>query len=38
MRVKYITKLDQLEGLTSAERRRLGPVGDKYVFRLNEYY
>ena len=38
MRVKYLTRLDQLEGLTAAERRRLGPVGDKYAFRLNEYY
>jgi KamA family protein len=38
MRVKYITRLDQLEGLTDAERRRLAPVADKYAFRLNEYY
>ncbi|MEE8268235.1 MAG: KamA family radical SAM protein, partial [Gemmatimonadales bacterium] len=38
MRVKYITRLDQLERLTAAERRRLGPVADRYAFRLNEYY
>ena len=27
MRVKYLTRLDQLEGLTAAERRRGGPPG-----------
>jgi KamA family protein len=38
MRVKYLTRLDQIEGLTDAERSRLAPVADRYAFRLNEYY
>jgi len=38
MRVKYITNLSQLDGLTPDERRRLEPVADRYVFRLNTYY
>lgn len=35
---KYITKLDQLEELSSEERRRLKRVAEKFVFRTNEYY
>lgn len=35
---KYITKLEQLEGLTREERRRLDEVTRKFVFRTNEYY
>lgn len=38
MKVKYITRLSKLDGLSEEERRRLEPVTDKYVFRLNDYY
>ncbi|MGD8726233.1 MAG: KamA family radical SAM protein [Gemmatimonadales bacterium] len=38
MRVRYITNLSKLDGLTEAERRRLEPVAERYVFRLNTYY
>ncbi len=38
MRVRYITHLSKLDGLTEAERRRLEPVAERYVFRLNSYY
>ena len=38
MRVRYITNLSKLDGLTEAERRRLEPVAERYVFRLNSYY
>jgi KamA family protein len=38
MRVKYVTNLSQLDGLTPDERRRLEPVAERYVFRLNTYY
>ncbi|MDH5197051.1 MAG: KamA family radical SAM protein [Gemmatimonadota bacterium] len=38
MRVRYITHLSQLDGLTPEERRRLEPVAERYVFRLNSYY
>ena len=34
----YITRLDQVPELSAGERRRLGPVSDKYVFRTNDYY
>ena len=37
-RVRYITNIDRIEGLTPAERRALGPVAGKYAFRLNDYY
>ena len=37
-RVRYITKLDQLEGLSDDERQRLEPVAERYAFRLNDYY
>lgn len=35
---KYITKLDQVPQLTDAERKRLSPVAEKFVFRTNDYY
>jgi KamA family protein len=38
MKVRYITHLSKLDGLTEAERRRLEPVAARYVFRLNTYY
>jgi KamA family protein len=38
MRVRYITHLSKLDGLTNEERRRLEPVAERYVFRLNPYY
>jgi len=38
MRVRYITHLSKLDGLTPEERRRLEPVAERYVFRLNTYY
>ena len=37
-RVRYRTRLDQIEGLTDAERESLAPVADRYAFRLNDYY
>ena len=37
-RVRYITNIDRIEGLTAAERRALAPVAGKYAFRLNDYY
>jgi KamA family protein len=38
VKVRYITRLSKLDGLSEAERERLAPVADKYVFRLNDYY
>ncbi len=38
MKVRYITRLSQVEGLPEAERLRLEPVADRYAFRLNDYY
>jgi KamA family protein len=38
MRVRYITHLSKLDGLTPEERRRLEPVAARYAFRLNSYY
>ena len=38
MKVRYITHLSKLDGLTDEERRRLAPVADRYAFRLNDYY
>lgn len=37
-KVRYITQLAKLDGLTEDEKRRLEPVAERYVFRLNEYY
>ncbi|PIQ97292.1 MAG: KamA family radical SAM protein [Nitrospinae bacterium CG11_big_fil_rev_8_21_14_0_20_56_8] len=35
---KYLTRLDQLEGLAREEQVGLQLVDDKFVFRSNEYY
>jgi KamA family protein len=35
---KYITKLDQVPQLAEAEKQRLQPVSEKFVFRSNDYY
>ena len=35
---KYITKISQLDQLSETEKQRLAPVGDKFVFRTNDYY
>ena len=35
---KYITKLEQLDGLPDEEKERLKEVAEKFVFRTNEYY
>ena len=37
-RVRYITDIDRIDGLTPTERERLRPVAGKYAFRLNDYY
>jgi KamA family protein len=38
MKVRYITKLENLEQLTAEERHRLASVAERYAFRLNDYY
>jgi lysine 2,3-aminomutase len=38
MRVRYLTQLSKLDGLSPEERRRLEPVAERYAFRLNTYY
>jgi KamA family protein len=38
MKVRYITRLSQVEGLSDEERKRLEPVADRFAFRLNDYY
>lgn len=38
MKVRYITRLSQIEGLSEQERKRLEAVAERYAFRLNEYY
>jgi KamA family protein len=38
LKPKYITRLDQLEGMSDEDKRRLKEVTDKFVFRTNEYY
>lgn len=35
---KYITSIDQLDGLDEREKSRLKAVTEKFVFRTNEYY
>ncbi|HXV13121.1 MAG TPA: KamA family radical SAM protein [Candidatus Krumholzibacteria bacterium] len=35
---KYITRLEQVPQLNDAERERLQPVHDAFVFRTNDYY
>ena len=37
-KVRYITNLSQLDALSPTEIERLGPVAEKYAFRLNDYY
>ena len=37
-RVRYITDLDGVEGLTEGERQRLRPVAERYAFLVNDYY
>lgn len=38
MTVKYLTRVDQIEGLPDHVRDELRPVAEKYAFRLNDYY
>lgn len=38
MKVRYITQLSKIDGLSELQRRRLAPVAEKYAFRLNDYY
>ena len=35
---KYLTRIDQIAELSDSEKEKLRPVGDKYVFRTNDYY
>jgi lysine 2,3-aminomutase len=35
---KYLTRIDQIPELSDAEKDRLRPVGEKFVFRTNDYY
>lgn len=37
-RVRYLTRLSKVEGLTDAERARLQAVESRYVFRATDYY
>lgn len=37
-RAKYIRNLDQVDGISDDEKKRLAPVADKFVFRANDYY
>jgi KamA family protein len=37
-RMKYLTKIEQLEQLKGIEKEDLGQVTEKYAFRSNEYY
>lgn len=37
-KVSYITRLDQIPQLSSAEREELAPVAERYAFRTNTYY
>jgi lysine 2,3-aminomutase len=36
--MKYLTKIDQLEQLSQAEKTELKPVTEKFAFRSNDYY
>ena len=38
MRAKYVTRLDQVSGLSAEEKQALQPVAEKFVFRANDYY
>jgi lysine 2,3-aminomutase len=35
---RYMNKLDQVAGLSEAEKLELKPVSDKFAFRTNDYY
>lgn len=35
---KYITNIDQIEGIPQDQREKLKKITEKYVFRVNEYY
>jgi len=37
-RVKYITRVDQIENIPPDEREKLRKVSERYVFRSNDYY
>lgn len=37
-RLKYITRLDHIEGLKNGDREELRKVTQKFAFRANEYY
>ena len=37
-KVRYVTRLDQVPQLSSAELERLSPVAERYAFRANTYY
>jgi lysine 2,3-aminomutase len=37
-RVRYVTRLDQVPQLSSAEVEELAPVAERYAFRANTYY
>ena len=37
-KAKYLTRLAQVPELSDAERARLEPVNDKFIFRSNDYY
>ena len=37
-RVRYVTKLGQLDQIGERERQRLEPVADRYAFRMTDYY
>jgi lysine 2,3-aminomutase len=36
--MKYLTKIEQLEQLSQAEKTELKPITEKFAFRSNEYY
>ncbi|MBD3921681.1 KamA family radical SAM protein [Paenibacillus sp. PR3] len=37
-KVRYITDLSKVDGLSERERQVLKPITDKFVFRVNDYY
>ena len=37
-RVHYVTKVGQLSEIGARERERLGPVAERYAFRMTDYY
>ncbi|MEK6700986.1 MAG: prepilin-type N-terminal cleavage/methylation domain-containing protein [Planctomycetota bacterium] len=37
-RVKYLTSLDQIAGISDEDRELLKKVSERYVFRANDYY